>query len=133
MIKFGPSGTSEDFTLAGHTHTEEMPQWLAEHELDCFEYSFGRGVRIRHDTAKAIGAEFAKLNKEISVHAPYFINLATKEEEKAENNQSRRNKIYGKVYFCNRRSDLRSGKGHYGSFPGTAPSGEESEGGGSEA
>ena len=86
MIKFGPSGTSEDFTLAGHTHTEEMPQWLAEHELDCFEYSFGRGVRIRQDTAKAIGAEFAKLNKEISVHAPYFINLATKEEEKAENN-----------------------------------------------
>ena len=86
MIKFGPSGTSEDFTLAGHTHTEEMPQWLAEHELDCFEYSFGRGVRIRQDTATAIGAEFAKLNKEISVHAPYFINLATKEEEKAENN-----------------------------------------------
>ena len=86
MIKFGPSGTSEDFIQEGHAHTIEMPQWLADHDLDCFEYSFGRGVRIQQSTAEGIGAEFARLGKEISVHAPYFINLATQEEEKAENN-----------------------------------------------
>ena len=86
MIKFGPSGTCAEFTLSGHSHTVEVPAWLKEHDLDCFEYSFGRGVRIQESTAKAIGAEFAKENLEISVHAPYFINLATQEEEKAENN-----------------------------------------------
>lgn len=86
MIKFGPSGTSEDFLQAGHAHTIEVPAWLAEHELDCFEYSFGRGVRIQESTARGIGEEFSRYDKEISVHAPYFINLATQEEEKAENN-----------------------------------------------
>lgn len=86
MIKFGPSGTSEDFTAEGHAHTVEMPAWLEAHDLDCFEYSFGRGVRIQQSTAQAIGAEFDKFGKEISVHAPYFINLATQEDEKAENN-----------------------------------------------
>lgn len=86
MIKFGPSGTCADFSAAGHAHTIEVPAWLKEHDLDCFEYSFGRGVRIGESSARAIGAEFAASGAEISVHAPYFINLATLEEEKAENN-----------------------------------------------
>ncbi|MDE7215200.1 MAG: TIM barrel protein [Clostridia bacterium] len=86
MIKFGPSGLCEQFAQSGYKHTIEAGKWLSEQGLNCFEYSFGRGVQIKSSTANEIGQEFAKNSVEISVHAPYFINLATQEEQKAENN-----------------------------------------------
>lgn len=86
MIKFGPSGCCELFVEQGHKSTVEEPKWLSGLGLDCFEYSFGKGVRITEGTAKLIGEEFAKYNIEISVHAPYFINFATEDEVKANNN-----------------------------------------------
>lgn len=86
VIKIGPSGTCEDFAKSGRSHTIEVPEWLIEKGLDCFEYSFGRGVMLKEDTARKIGNAFKQQNLEISVHAPYFINLATMEVEKAENN-----------------------------------------------
>lgn len=86
MIKFGPSGCCELFAEQGHKSTVEEPKWLSSLGLDCFEYSFGKGVRITEGTAKLIGEEFAKYNIEISVHAPYFINFATEDEVKANNN-----------------------------------------------
>lgn len=86
MIKFGPSGLCAQFSEQGYKHTIQAGAWLKKLGLDCFEYSFGRGVQIKADTAKEIGKEFADCGIEISVHAPYFINLATIEEEKAQNN-----------------------------------------------
>lgn len=86
MIKFGPSGLCEQFAQSGNKHTIQAGKWLSEQGLDCFEYSFGRGVQIKAETANEIGQEFANCGIEISVHAPYFINLATIEEEKAINN-----------------------------------------------
>ena len=86
MIKFRPSGLCSRFAESGRKHTIEAGKWLSDLGLDCFEYSFGRGVLIKSQTAAEIGEEFAKNNIEISVHAPYFINLATQEEEKAINN-----------------------------------------------
>ena len=86
MIKFGPSGLCEQFAQSGNKHTIQAGKWLSDQGLDCFEYSFGRGVQIKHETANEIGKEFADNNIEISVHAPYFINLATLEEDKANNN-----------------------------------------------
>lgn len=88
MIKFGPSGSCELFASQGYTRTIQEAKWLSDLGLDCFEYSFGRGVRITEKTAVEIGEEFKKYNIEFSVHAPYFINLATLEEEKAENNHT---------------------------------------------
>lgn len=85
MIKFGPSGNSEAFSLAGNTSTEQSAAWVKNMGLDCFEYSFGRGVRIKDETAASIGEAFKNANIEISVHAPYYINLATPDEGKAEN------------------------------------------------
>lgn len=87
MIKFGPAGASQDFIEEGHSHTIEMPQWLKNKGLDVFEYSFGRGVQIKENTARAIGEEFKKAGIEVTVHAPYFINFATLEEDKARNNK----------------------------------------------
>lgn len=86
MIKFGPSGLCSQFAEKGYKHTIQAGAWLRDLGLDCFEYSFGRGVQIKADTAKEIGEEFARCGIEISVHAPYFINLATQEDDKAENN-----------------------------------------------
>ncbi|MEG2453763.1 MAG: TIM barrel protein, partial [Clostridia bacterium] len=82
MIKFGPAGNSESFYNEGNKATLQMPKWLKQRGLDVFEYSFGKGVSLSEATAKAIGEE-AKLNGiELSVHAPYYINLASDDDEK---------------------------------------------------
>ena len=85
MIKFGPSGNSIAFLEAGFTKTEQTPSYLENLGLDCFEYSFGRGVNISDEKALLLGELFKEKNIEISVHAPYYINLANPDEEKAKN------------------------------------------------
>ncbi len=86
MIKFGPAGHSASFLAEGKKHTYEMPEWLKNKGLDIFEYSFGRGVNIKEDSARLIGAKAKEFGIEMTVHAPYYINFATEEKEKAENN-----------------------------------------------
>lgn len=97
MIKFGPSGNSASFYAQGYKHTAQAPEYLKQYGLDCFEYSFGRGVTVSEAKAVEIGEAFKGWNVEISVHAPYFINFATPEDEKAQ-------KSYGYVLdsakFC---------------------------------
>ncbi len=85
MIKFGPSGNSESFLAQKHKSTEEAALWCKNMGLDCYEYSFGRGVNLGEEKAVSIGNAFKDCGLELSVHAPYFINLATPEEEKAVN------------------------------------------------
>lgn len=104
MIKFGPSGAPTRFYDEGHKSTEEMPLWVKQNGLDCFEYSFGRGVNLGEAKAKSIAEAFKKENIEISVHAPYFINLATPEEAKAENsfNYILSSAVVGRMMGANR-------------------------------
>lgn len=104
MIKFGPSGAPTRFYDEGHKTTEEMPLWVKQNGLDCFEYSFGRGVNLGEAKAKSIAESFKKENIEISVHAPYFINLATPEEAKAENsfNYILSSAVVGRIMGANR-------------------------------
>lgn len=83
MIKFGPSGNSESFYLEGYTHTEEAAKYVKERGLDCFEYSFGRGVRMSEEKAVSIRRAFEAQGVEISLHAPYFINFANPSDEMA--------------------------------------------------
>ena len=85
MIKFGPSGNSESFYAAGYAHTEQAAKYVRDMGLDCFEYSFGRGVRMSEKTAHSIRDAFQAEGVEISVHAPYYINFANPEEENAQN------------------------------------------------
>lgn len=80
--KFGPAGNSDSFYREGFSASVDMPKWLAARELDAFEYSFGRGIRLGMEGAKAIRGEAEKYGIQLSVHMPYFINLATEEEEK---------------------------------------------------
>ena len=85
MIKFGPSGNCESFYAEGNAHTEQAAAFVRKRGLDCFEYSFGRGVNISEKKAVEIGNAFKNEGVEISVHAPYFINFANLEDDKIEN------------------------------------------------
>ena len=103
MIKFGPSGNSESFYAAGYSHTEESAAFVRAHGLDCFEYSFGRGVRMSEDKAISICDAFKANGVEISVHAPYFVNFANPDDEMAA-------KSYGYVLDSGKMVDLMGGK-----------------------
>ena len=81
MIKFGPSGNSVAFNLAGFSKSEDSAVWVKNLGLDCFEYSFGRGVSLSDEKALSIGSAFKNAGIEISVHAPYYINFCNLEEE----------------------------------------------------
>lgn len=84
-MHFGPAGNSERFYAEGHTSTKEQPAWLYAMGLNAFEYSFGRGVRIREQAAAEIGQQAQQYGIQLSVHAPYYINMATEDEEKMGN------------------------------------------------
>lgn len=84
MIKFGPSGNCEKFYEAGYKHTEQAAKFCKELGLDCYEYSFGRGISMSEGKALSIGAAFKEAQVEISVHAPYFINFANPSDEAAQ-------------------------------------------------
>lgn len=103
MIKFGPSGNSESFYAAGYSHTEEAAAFVKERGLDCFEYSFGRGVRMSEEKALSIGEAFREAGVEISVHAPYFVNFANPDDEMAA-------KSYGYVLDSGKMAKLMGGK-----------------------
>lgn len=83
MIKFGPSGNCESFYAEGYSHTEEAAAFVKNRGLDCFEYSFGRGVRMTEAKAISIGEAFQNEGIEISAHAPYFINFSNPDDEMA--------------------------------------------------
>lgn len=82
---FGPAGNCDDFQAAGYKHTVQVFAWLSQHGLTAYEYQCGRGVRLSADTAAAMRAEAEKYGIAVSVHAPYFISLASAEEEKRDN------------------------------------------------
>ena len=103
MIKFGPSGNCESFYAEGNKHTEQAAAFVKKRGLDCFEYSFGRGVRMTEDKAISIGEAFADAGVEISVHAPYFINFANPDDDMAQ-------KSYGYVLDSAKMCKLMGGK-----------------------
>ena len=77
MIKFGPAGNSDIFYENNKSRSSlEAPAWLKEMGLDAYEYSFSRGVVMKEETALALGKACSDNGVEISVHAPYYINLA---------------------------------------------------------
>jgi len=80
--RFGTAGNSDAFYEAGYKHTYEAPAWLSGQGLDAFEYSFGRGARLRRETGEKIAGEAQRHGIAMSVHAPYYINLANDQFEK---------------------------------------------------
>lgn len=69
----------------GYKQSLQTPAFVRQKGLDLFEYQCGRGVHIGQASARALGAEAQKYGVFLSVHAPYFISLASLEEEKRQN------------------------------------------------
>ena len=82
---FGPAGTCEAAAAARVRSTEQLLGFLKENGLDAFEYQCGRGVNIGEEKANAIGRKARELGITLSLHAPYYISLASAEEEKRDN------------------------------------------------
>ena len=76
--KFGPAGNAESFP---YKSSVDAPRWLREIGLDCYEYQCGKGVNVGEATARKIGLAAVEQGITLSLHAPYFINLANPDPE----------------------------------------------------
>jgi deoxyribonuclease-4 len=55
--------------------------------LDAYEYSCTKGVNVGEATAREIGQQAQNNNIFMSIHAPYYINMSSEEEDKRENSK----------------------------------------------
>lgn len=85
-IKFGPAGNAQSFAEAGFKATVDAPRWLHQMGLNAYEYQCGRGVNIGEETARKIAAQAALHDIAMSLHAPYYINLSNRDEERVQKN-----------------------------------------------
>lgn len=70
---FGPAGNAGNFP---YKSSADAPRWLASLGLDLYEYQCGKGVNVGEDTARRVGEAAREAGIALSLHAPYFINLA---------------------------------------------------------
>lgn len=82
MIRFGPSGNSDSFYEQGFKSSVQMPGWLKDKGLDAYEYQCSKGVKITEKTAGELGKAARENDIFLSIHAPYYINMASEEIEK---------------------------------------------------
>lgn len=83
--KFGPAGNPDSFYEAGFKASVQMPGYLSSLGLDAYEYQCGKGVNISEKTAAELGERAREYKVDLSLHAPYYINLASTDEEKQKN------------------------------------------------
>jgi deoxyribonuclease-4 len=75
MIRVGPAGSDGLGNIKGIEKAARMG-------LDCMEVEFVYGVRMSMENARQVGALAKEKGIRLSVHAPYYINLASDEKEK---------------------------------------------------
>ncbi len=86
-FRFGPAGKPIGYKgdLIGSL------AYLRELGLDAMEYEAVRGVRIKRERAEQLRAAAEENGILLSLHAPYFINLSSPEDEKVEKSIMRLN------------------------------------------
>ncbi len=84
MIYLGPGGTPH-----GVKGTKKSMAYLNKIGLNAMEVQFVRGVRMKDSTAKDIGDEAERNGIHLSVHAPYYINLNSDDEDVIEKSKER--------------------------------------------
>jgi deoxyribonuclease-4 len=82
MIRVGPAGSGGLGNLKGIHKVARM-------KLDCMEVEFTYGVRMSMDAAREVGVLAKENGIFLSVHAPYYINLASDEKEKLQASKQR--------------------------------------------
>ena len=80
MIIFGTAGVS-DAMKSQNLNYSEIAKQLKELGLACFEYPLTYGTNISEEKCREIGNSFLTEGILLSVHAPYYINLASSEED----------------------------------------------------
>jgi deoxyribonuclease-4 len=80
--RFGPAGSCERSAAEKIKSTEKLIEWLAAQGLNAFEYQCGRGVMVKEPKARLFRKKAEECGVKLSIHAPYFISLASAEEEK---------------------------------------------------
>ena len=78
QVLFGPAGSPVDYKGAAY----KAPKYIQNEGLDSYEYQSPYGVRIGEKAATTLKEESQKHEILVSMHAPYYINLCAKEEEK---------------------------------------------------
>ena len=76
MVRFGPSGNCALFYDQGYKSSLDAPKWVKNRGLDAYEYSFSRGYNTSEFVAQTLGEKCKENDVSLSLHAPYYINLA---------------------------------------------------------
>lgn len=79
---FGTGGNGDLFYAQGNKATLQAPGWIKRYGLDAYEYEAGNGITAGENTLRAIGEKAREHGVLMSLHAPYYISLASMEEEK---------------------------------------------------
>ncbi len=82
QARFGPAGSCERSVAEKIKSTEKLIAWIAANGLTAFEYQCGRGVMVKEPKARLFKEKADACGVKLSIHAPYFISLASVEEEK---------------------------------------------------
>jgi len=85
-IYLGPAGVPHS---AKRKTTIDGIKTVKELGLNAMEVEFVQGVRMNRETAEEAGQIAKELGIRLSVHAPYFINLCSEEQEKVEASKKR--------------------------------------------
>ena len=82
-VRFGPSG------IGGAKQAIDNLRAYKKAGLRAAEVEFTYGIYLKNNDAELIGKEAKKLDIVLSVHAPYYINLASEDEKKREESKKR--------------------------------------------
>ncbi|MEM1598230.1 MAG: deoxyribonuclease IV [Pyrobaculum sp.] len=86
-VYLGPAGIPQ--YVAKAKSTLDAVKVVRELGLNAMEVEFVQGVRMSRELAKQVGKAASEYEVKLSVHAPYFINLCSDEEEKVEKSRQR--------------------------------------------
>ena len=79
---FGPAGVCDRAREEKVKTTVQFLDFVKNNSLDAFEYQCGRGVNIGEEMAILVGEAARQRGITLSIHAPYYISLASAEEQK---------------------------------------------------
>ena len=85
-IRLGPSGIP--ISCKGNSSVEGVKR-VAELKLKAMEISFTHGIHMSLETAKELGRVAEDLDVELSIHVPYFVNLASEKKQVIKDSKKR--------------------------------------------
>ena len=82
---FGTAGNADSFFEAGFKDVVQAPGYLHSLGLDAYEYQGGHGITIPQQKAELLGQKAREFGIRLSIHAPYYISMASVDEEIRQN------------------------------------------------